>query len=96
VKNIMHILQVKYPKMGCRDDPSSNSYIIAKCWDLTRTPMVGTTLNNFKFLLFINNTDEMDPEQPYINLDQFVGIIWDKAEDGFEGYPDREENLWDS
>jgi hypothetical protein len=83
MENIMHILQIKYDKIVCRNDPISYSYIITKYWDLIRKTTVSATLNSFKFQFFAHNTEEVCPDQPFINLDGFLEIIKDDARDDF-------------
>jgi hypothetical protein len=58
--------------MGLIDDPTSTSYSISKYWQLIETPTVSATFNNFKFQFFITNTDQVDPRQPFMNLNQFI------------------------
>jgi hypothetical protein len=56
---------------------------MTKYLDLSRTPTVSATMNNFKFQLFVNNMDDMDLEQPCINIERFIGIIKEDAGDVF-------------
>jgi hypothetical protein len=60
--------------MGSSDDPTPYSYIISKYYDLINST-VSATFNNFKFQLFLVNTDEVDPAQPFINMERFMELI---------------------
>jgi hypothetical protein len=48
---------------------------------LIQTPSVSVALNNFKFHFFINNTDDIDPEQPLINFEEFIHRVKEEAGD---------------
>jgi hypothetical protein len=66
--------------MGLTADPTPIRYIIAKYWQLIETPSISATFNNFSFQLFLTNTDEVDPAQPFISLEQFLDEV--KADAG--------------
>jgi hypothetical protein len=79
----MHILLRGDVLMGKTDDSTLISYVMSIYWQLIETPSISTTFNNFSFHLFLTNTDEEDPNQPYISFEQFFDDVKQKAGPNF-------------